>query len=140
MMDQPRPVAMLRTAGFWLALVMAVLQAVNAVRAFADPAGFADYIGLPLADASDVGFVHVYGLRTAFIAGLVLVFLALRRLDALVWMALVAVLMPVGDAVLASNAGAPTATIARHATIAVYVFVAFVFLRRAAARMARSPI
>jgi hypothetical protein len=64
-----------RTVGVWLAAVMAALQALNALRSFADPIGYAAYMGLPLADAADTGFVLVYGLRAAFIALLVFFFL-----------------------------------------------------------------
>lgn len=124
-----------RTVGFWLAAVMGALQAVNAVRAFADPGGFAAYMGLPLADATDASFVYVYGLRTAFIAVLIGFFLIRGGMEALSLMAMAAILMPVGDAILTWRAGAEPATIARHALIAVYVLVAFVFLRRGARRL-----
>lgn len=128
----PRP-SLFKTVGFWIAAFMAVLQALNAIRAFAAPVSFADYMGLPLADPADVGFVYVYGLRAAFIAMLVTLFLAVRRFDALVWTAVAALLMPVGDALLAQSAGAPTITVLRHAAIAVYVVIAFFILRRTAA-------
>lgn len=122
-----------KTVGFWIAAVMALLQALNAVRAFAAPLSFADYMGLPLESAADVGFVHVYGLRAAFISLLVILFLAVRRFDALALTAAAALLMPVGDAILAQNAGAPSATVLRHAAIAVYVAAAFFILRHTAA-------
>ena len=125
---------MVRTAGFWLALVMMVLQAVNALRAFTDPAGFAAYMGLPLSDGAETAFVAVYGLRTAFVAGLIAVFVLLGRLDALAWMALVALVMPLGDAWLTFQAGAPMAVVGRHGAIALYVLVAFFFLWRAKER------
>ena len=129
-------VQMLRTVGFWLAAMMGLFQAINAVRAFLDPNGFAAYMGLPLAAEADVGFVLVYGLRTAFIAGLIGVLLSLKRLDALAWIALVALIMPIGDAWLAAQESAPLATILRHIVVALYVFMAFVFLRRAAGKIA----
>ncbi|MEL6363111.1 MAG: DUF4267 domain-containing protein [Pseudomonadota bacterium] len=128
----PRP-HILKTVGFWIAALMGVLQALNAVRAFAAPVTFADYMGLPLEHTSDVGFVYVYGLRAAFIAILVVLFLGLRRFDALAWTAVAALIMPVGDLLLAHNAGAPLATVSRHAAIAVYVLAAFFVLRRTAA-------
>ncbi len=127
---------MIRTIGFWLASLMAVLQATNAIRAFADPSGFSAYMGLPLNTVADSGFVMVYGLRTAFIACLITLLLAMRRLDVLAWMALVAVMMPVGDAVLAAQAGAPFPTLLRHGLIGVYLIVAFAFLRQAKDRVA----
>lgn len=131
--NTPIKPSIFRTVGFWIAALMAVLQALNAIRAFAAPVSFADYMGLPLQNAADVGFVYVYGLRAAFISLLVILFLAVRRFDALAWTAVAALLMPVGDAMLAQNAGAAPATVLRHAAIAVYVFVAFFVLRRTVA-------
>lgn len=132
MLNAHRP-SIFKTVGFWIAGLMAVLQALNAVRAFAAPVGFAEYMGLPLENVSDVGFVYVYGLRAAFISTLVIIFLASRRFDALAWTAAAALIMPVGDALLAQNAGAPLPTVLRHAVIAIYVAVAFFLLRRNAA-------
>ena len=129
--DSSKP-NMFRTFGFWIAALMAVLQALNAVRAFASPMSFSVYMGLPLESAADVGFVYVYGLRAAFISLLITLFLATRRFDALVWTAVAAPLMPVGDAFLAQTAGAPASTVLRHALIAIYVVVAFFVLRRTA--------
>ena len=129
-----RSVPTTRTIGFWLAVIMAALQAFNAWRAFTDPSGFAAYMGLPLTDGADPAFVLVYGLRTLFIAGLITAFLALRNLDALAWMALVALIMPIGDAWLTAQAGAPTVIVFRHVAIALYVLLAFFFLRRAVER------
>jgi hypothetical protein len=106
-----------------LALIIATLQAFNAFRAFSDPAGFASYLGLPLADPRDAGLIQVYGLRAAFIAALVAALLAFRQWTALFWMAAAAIVMPVGDALLTSAAGAPASTVARHGAIAAYLAV-----------------
>lgn len=124
------------TFGFWMAAIMAVLQALNAVRAFTSPVSFSVYMGLPLESAADVGFVYVYGLRAAFISLLIILFLVTRRFNALAWTAVAALLMPVGDAILAQSAGAPFTTVLRHALIAMYVVVAFFVLRRTAAAFA----
>lgn len=121
-----------RSIGFWLAIVIGLSQAINAVRAFADPAAFATYVGLPLQDMADAGFVQIYGLRAGFIALLVLLFAALKRIDAMAWMALAAIVMPIGDTILVMNAGAPQATIIRHIAIGLFVLVTFMMLRRAA--------
>jgi len=117
------PIAPWAAIGFWLALAIAALQAVNAFRAFAAPAGFATYLGLPLTDPQDHGFVLVYGLRAAFIALAVGALLATRNYSALAWVALVGLVMPIGDAILVSRAGAPVATIARHVAIGVFLAV-----------------
>jgi hypothetical protein len=120
-----------RTAGFWLAALIAALQGVNAVRTAVDPQGFAAYMGLPVDQLSALGWVQVYGLRAGFIALLTAVLLARREFAALRWMALAALLMPLGDAWLALNAGAATPIIARHLAIALFLLVAAYFLERA---------
>lgn len=112
-----------RTAGFWLAAAIAALQGVNALRTVLDPQGFARYMGLPIDQIDAIGWVQVYGLRAAFIAVLSAVLLARSEFVALRWMALAAVLMPLGDAWLALSAGADTSTVARHLVIAVFLVV-----------------
>lgn len=120
-----------RTTGFWLAAAIAGLQGVNAVRAAHDAAGFSTYMGLPVDQASALGWVHVYGLRAGFIAVLTTALLARGDFAALRWMALAALLMPLGDAWLAIGAGAGTPIIARHLGIAVFLLVTAFFLGRA---------
>jgi hypothetical protein len=112
------------------------LMLVNAVRAFSDPAAFATYLGLPLATADDAGLVQVYGLRALFIGLLIGTLLILRERTALSVVALTAVVMPVGDAILTSGAGAPGATVGRHVGIALFLLVAGFLLRRDARQLA----
>ena len=99
---------------------MGVFQIVNAVRVMTDAAGFAGYMGLPIEGGSN-GFVHVYALRSLFIGIVVLGLVAGKRVGVLAWMAAVGVVLPLGDMWLASDAGAPGATVARHGVIAVYL-------------------
>jgi thiol:disulfide interchange protein len=113
-----------------MAAPMAALQALNAVRAFADPAGFATYFGAPLALGGDLSWVYVYGARTAFIALLVSIFLLRRDLSALKWTAAAALLLPLGDLWIASEAGAPVTTLARHGAILVYIALTLAALHR----------
>ncbi|MGB3808108.1 MAG: DUF4267 domain-containing protein [Erythrobacter sp.] len=121
-----------QTAGFWLAAAIAVLQGVNAVRTVLDPQGFATYMGLPVDQLSALGWVQVYGLRAGFIALLTTVLLARSDFAALRWMALAALLMPLGDAWLAAGAGADGLIVARHLAIALFLLIASHFLGRAA--------
>ncbi|MFY8047350.1 MAG: DUF4267 domain-containing protein [Erythrobacter sp.] len=121
-----------RTAGFWLAATIAALQGVNAVRTVLDPQGFASYMGLPVDQLSAFGWVQVYGLRAGFIAVLTVVLLARSDFAALRWMALAALLMPLGDAWLTTSAGAGAAVVGRHLVIALFLLVASHFLSRAA--------
>lgn len=117
-----------RTVGFWLGVPMAALQAYNVVRVVLDAEGFAAYMGAPLAAANDASWVVIYGLRTAFIALLVTVLLARRDLNALKWTALTALVMPLGDAWIAHQAGAETTTVARHLAIAAYLLLTTIAL------------
>jgi hypothetical protein len=121
-----------RTAGFWLAAAIAAMQGLNAVRTVLDPQGFAIYMGLPVDQLSALGWVQVYGLRAGFIAVLTAVLLARSDFAALRWMALAALLMPLGDSYLAFSAGAGAPIVGRHLAIAVFLLVASHFLGRAA--------
>jgi hypothetical protein len=132
MPEAPRVKSPITTMGFWLAVPLAALQAFNVLRVILDPAGFADYMGAPLAAASDASWVMIYGSRTAFIALLVAVLLARRDLNALKWTALAALVMPLADAWVAHQAGADTAIVARHLAISAYVFVTTIALFAAA--------
>lgn len=116
-------------AGFWLAAAIALLQAFNASRAFTDPAGFADYLGLPLVNTDDAGWVFVYGLRALFIALAVAALLLTQNMRALTWIALVGIVMPLGDAWLTHQAQASIAIVVRHIAIAAYLLVTFIALR-----------
>lgn len=128
-----------RTAGFWLAAAIAALQGLNAVRTVVDPQGFANYMGLPVDQPSALGWVQVYGLRAGFIAVLTAVLLSRSDFAALRWMALAALLMPLGDAYLAFSAGACAPIVGRHLAIAVFVLVATQFLGRAARAREMQP-
>ncbi len=116
--------------GFWAAILIGAFQLVNAVRAVADPVDFAGYMGQPLGDSSDTGFVLIYALRTGFIGAVVLYLCLRRNLEALSWLALMAVFLPLGDALLAFQAGAELQTTIRHLVIGAYLLATFFLLRR----------
>ena len=114
---------LLRTLGGWMAAAGGGLMLVNAGRAFADPAGFAVYLGLPLAAAGDAALIQIYGLRALFIGLLVGGLIAAGQRRALFLLALAAVVMPVGDALLARHAGASGTIVARHCVIALFLLL-----------------
>ena len=116
--------------GLCAAFLIGSFQLMNAVRAVADPMGFASYMGLALVDPNDTGFVLIYALRTGFIGALVLYLCFVRNLSALSWLALLAIALPVGDALLAQQGGAAAGTIARHLAIGVFLVATFALLRR----------
>lgn len=116
-------------SGYWLRVstaliaLMGVYMLANTVRAFADPAGFAAYMGLPLTDPANHAFVQVYALRALFLGLCALALLVRRDIRALAVFALVAIVMPVGDALLTASYGAPITTVARHAATAIVLAV-----------------
>lgn len=125
-MNTPDTSLTIKSPGFWMVALGGLLMAVNSVRAFNDPAAFATYLGLPLAAPGDAALIHIYALRALFIALLVAALLFTRQRRALALFSVCAVVMPVGDALLTSAAGAPTGTVLRHAAIAIYLlFTAF---------------
>ena len=116
--------------GAWLILGVAAIMALNTARAFLDPAAFAAYMGLPLRDGASDGFVLIYGLRAAFLGLIAVVLLWRGEMTALAAFAAVAVVMPIGDAILTAGSHAPTALVARHGASAVYLAVAAFLLHR----------
>lgn len=117
--------------GLWLCWPIALLMLVNAVRAWVDPAGFASYLGLPLQTAGDAALVQIYALRAAFLGLFALALLWLRAVALLRVMVLVALVMPLGDAWLTWQAGAPGVTVGRHLAIALFLVVTGALLHRA---------
>lgn len=115
--------AALRSIGFWLAVPLAALQALNVVRAIVDPTGFAAYYGAPVIGPDAVAWVQVYALRTAFVAALVSVFLVRTDLRALAWTAAAALILPLGDAWLSHQLDAAPSIVLRHLATAAYLGV-----------------
>ncbi len=119
-----------RTIGFWCAMIMALAQATSAARAFADPMAFSIYMGLQISGPSEAGFVTVYALRTTLIAGLAFFMAITGRFRALAVIALIALILPLGDAWLSSQAGAQSSIVYRHLGIAAFLaFTSFMLFR-----------
>lgn len=119
-----------RTIGFWCAMIMALAQITSAARAFTDPQAFSIYMGLPISGPSEFGFVTVYALRTTLIAALAFFMAITGRFRALSVIAFIALILPLGDAWLSSQAGAPTSIIFRHLIIAAFLaFTSLMLLR-----------
>ena len=110
-----------RSIGVWMVALLALSMAINTYRAFADPLGFANYLGLPLVEPRDIGMIHVYGLRAAFLGLFAMILVVRGDVETLKLYALAALVMPIGDALLTYNAGAPKATIVRHVGYVVFL-------------------
>ena len=118
----------------WLVLLLGLFMLLNTFRAFADPAGFATYMGLPLTDPANGAFVQVYALRAAFLGLFALASLWRSDTRSLALFATVAIVMPVGDAILTASHGAPLAIVARHAATAIVLAVTATLLANRAAK------
>lgn len=133
-MIQPLPSSPWRSAGPWLAALIALMMAFNAWQAYTAPQAFAARFGAPGAADASAAFVTVYGARALFLAAMTAAFLVTRQWRALGWFAGVAVIMPVSDFLQVSAAGAPTAIVVRHLAIGVYLIVTAMLLLRLARR------
>jgi hypothetical protein len=111
----------IRSIGFWMAAGIALLQGVYAVWAFVDPQAFASYRGSSLEGDGVVLWVHAYGSRTLFVALVVLLLLRRGDIEALKWIALFGLVMPVSDAWSALQSTAPNADVIRHILTAAYL-------------------
>ena len=118
----------------WLVLLLGLFMLFNTARALTDPAAFAVYMGLPLSDPANGAFVQVYAIRAAFLGLFALALLWLGNTRALALFAMVAIVMPVGDAILTAMNGAPLAIVARHAATAIVLAVTATLLTNRAAK------
>lgn len=131
---QPR--SFWRSAGAWMAVVLVVFQLFNVVRVFINPVDFAEYFGLPLSAPEAAGFVWVYAIRTLFIAVFGAALLWRRDQRTLALFALLALIAPIGDALLVLVNGAPTSILVRHILIAVFVAATWFMLSRSPVKAA----
>lgn len=121
-----------RSIGFWLAAALALSQLTNALRVSFGAAAYSDYMGLPLTSPEDASWVVVYALRALFMGSFAGYLLVTQRYQVLSMMALLALVMPLGDFYLVWEAGGSTGTLARHALIAGVLVAAWLSLGRLA--------
>jgi len=119
-----------QSVGFWMTAAGAAFLLVTAARAVRAPAAFPTYFGLPLANPGDIGFVRVYASRSIFIGLLAVALLVRRDLPVLTVFTLLAVPMPITDAIMVRRAGAGRATVLRHSAVAVFLLATSFLLWR----------
>ena len=119
---------MLENLGRVLVLLMVLIQAFYGIYAYADPAGFATLRGTELASIIDTDWVQIYASRTVFVALVVGYLLYHRYYKALIWAALIGMVMPITDAWLAYSSAASTKVVLKHGMTAVYLLVTAVIL------------
>ncbi|QBG36907.1 DUF4267 domain-containing protein [Litorilituus sediminis] len=120
----------LETLGFILVLLMVLLQGFYGIFAYIEPANFADIRGTALISESDQDWVKIYGSRTIFITSILAYLLYSRNFVILMWCALLGIVMPVSDALLAYNAEAATKVIIKHLATIIYLLLTYFVLRR----------
>ncbi len=87
-------------------------------------------MGLPIDVEQQAGFVTVYALRTTLIAALAVVLAATKHFRLLGIIALIALILPIGDAWLTAQAGASDTIVFRHVGIAIFLAFTGVMLLR----------
>jgi Domain of unknown function (DUF4267) len=119
-----------RSAGVWMATLIAFFMALNTWRSASDPAGFARYFGIAAAGEGHPAFVYVYASR-AFFLGLITAILIWRhQFTALTWFAGTAIIMPLSDAWQVSQADGGNAIVMRHLAVAAYLALTAFLLHR----------
>jgi hypothetical protein len=111
-------------------MAMAVMQALYAVWAFTDPTALAAYRGTPLHESGDTAWVQAYGSRTLFVASVVALLLIRKDVTNLRWVALLGLVMPLSDALVALRADLPPAVVYRHVGTGIYLLITFAALAR----------
>jgi Domain of unknown function (DUF4267) len=109
---------------------MAVLQGFYALQALLNPDMFAASRGTPLAPNGDPAWVLTYASRTIFVALMVALLLARGAMSTLRWVALLALVMPIGDLFIALEMGAPRSILLRHIGTIAYLAITFAVLTR----------
>ncbi len=119
---------MIRKTGFFLVLLMALLQGFYAVFAYIDPASFASVRGTVLASSVDTDWIHIYASRTLFVALIIGALLYYRNYKLLLLAALFGAIMPLTDGYLAYQADAQSSIVAKHIATVVYLAITSVVL------------
>jgi hypothetical protein len=112
-----------------MAAVLVVYILFNALRAVQNPSDFANFYGLTLGESSSA-FVVVYAIRALFLGLFGLVLMIRMKWDALALFVLVAVVMPLGDALLVAQQGGAPSIVIRHGLTAGFLLLTWFFLNR----------
>jgi len=111
-----------------LVFLMIAIQAFYGVYAFISPAEFSELRGTRLFSEDDTDWVLIYASRTLFVALIIAYLLYVKNYSALVFAALAGVVMPVTDAALAYEAGAPTKIVLKHIATSAYLVITAIVL------------
>ena len=126
----------LEKVGFVLVALIVLLQGFYGTFAFIDPEMFSVVRGTELFSGMDADWVAIYGSRTIFITLIFGYLLYTRNYVVLMWGALLGVIMPITDGLLAYEAQAPLKVVAKHVATIVYLLVLFFVLKKVVANKA----
>lgn len=120
-----------QTIGFVLVILMILLQGFYGIFAYIDASAFSNVRGTELFNLLDADWVKIYGSRTIFIALVLAYLLWTKHYQALMWCAAFGTVMPITDAALALEAGAPMKVVIKHVLTIGYLLITFAVLKRA---------
>jgi hypothetical protein len=92
--------------------------------------------GTELVDVGDSDWVRIYASRTLFVALIVGCLLLARDFVLLKWVALLGLVMPVADALLAYQSHSAFPVVAKHVATVVYLVCTFLVLRAVSKKQA----
>ncbi len=124
----------LENTGFVLVLLMILLQAFYGTFAYIDPTTFSAVRGTELFSPQDADWAKIYGSRTIFIALFFGFLLYTRNYSILMWGALLGIVMPITDGILAYQAEAPFKVVFKHIATIAYLVVTFFVLKKVVAQ------
>lgn len=116
--------------GMILVMLMIFLQGGYGILAYIDPLYFSNVRGTELFSINDSDWVTIYGSRTLFIALFLGVLLYFRNYRVLMWCALLSIIMPVTDGILAYQAQVPLKVVMKHVLTTIYIIVTFFVLKK----------
>ena len=120
----------LEKVGFTLVLLMIILQGFYGLFAYIDPSAFSNVRGTTLFSPMDADWVNIYGSRTLFITLILGFLLYSKHYAILMWSALLGIVMPVTDGILAYQAQAPFKVVFKHIATIAYLVIIFFVLKR----------
>jgi hypothetical protein len=126
----------IRSVSFWLTLLLALGIIFVGMRFIADPSAGADGFGISLADAHDLAYGRIKGIRDIFSGVVLLPLLWMRMRYAAAWVFTAAIIIPVTDGliVLANNGAGDVQHLLIHWGTAFGMMVTSVLLFRGARR------
>ena len=120
----------LEKAAFVLVLLMISLQGFYGMFSYIEPSSFSTVRGTELFSAMDSDWVRIYGSRTVFITLVLGYLLYTKNYLVLKWCALLGVVMPITDALLAYQAQAPAKVVYKHIATVIYLLITFWLLNK----------